>query len=170
MNSSTSHPAASGIPHDLRLWLGEDRLLRLALAASVAVPLPRGGDFQHQGQSFPVGQMLTTLAYAYLSGRSGSDEIADQLEEDPALRYLGAGRPPGSTALRRFRRVHRGLLGALMLCIVREAVAERRQSAWLNGPHPDWMADETEVAVRSAAAAEAALARAVFADAVALDV
>ena len=164
-----SVPAATGLPQDLRRWLGEDRLLHLSLAAVAEGAGVGEREFRHGDQRFPFGQMLATMAFAYLSGRAGSDEIEDQLERDPALRYLCAGRFPVSTAFRRFRRVHRGALGAIILRILRQAVAERSTLGWLTGPIPGWLADDTEVVMRCAAAAEACLARAVFADTVAMD-
>lgn len=157
-------------PEDLRLWFGEDRLIRLVIEAVTALPAGRQAGFRHGETSYPFGEMLATLTYAYLSGRAGSEELEEEVLLDPALRYLCAGRTPPSTAFRHFRRVHRGALATALLQTLRLALAGRRALGWL-GPVVPQMDPETPPGLELCArAAEARLDRAVFADTVALDV
>jgi hypothetical protein len=164
-------------PQDLRLWLDEDRLLRLVLdAASDLEAVGAGRAFRHGTEQFSFGQMLATVSYAYLTGRYGSEEVAEELEADPALRYLSVGRFPDPAAIRRFRRLHRGPLGVVLLRALRAGLADRRRQTGPAAPDRDALlgagtcADDMESLSRCAAEAEARLARAVFADTVALDV
>jgi hypothetical protein len=164
-------------PHDLRLWVDEDRLLRRVLdAASNLEAVGSGREFRHGSEQFSFGQMLATVSFAYLTGRYESDEVAEALEANPALRYLSAGRFPDPAAIRRFRRWHRGPLGVVLLRVLRACLAERRRQLGLAAPGRDappgtaTCMDDLESLSRYAAEAEARLARAVFADTVALDV
>lgn len=164
-------------PHDLRLWLDEGRLLRLVLdAASSLEAVGTVRTFRHASEQFSFGQMLATVGFAYLTGRYGSDAVAEELEMDPALRYLSLGRFPDSVVIRRFRRLHRGPLGVVLLRVLRAALDERRRQASQAATDPGLRAgagvrgDDMESLSRCALEAEARLARAVFADTVSLDV
>lgn len=164
-------------PHDLRRWLDEDRLLRWVLdAASDLAAAGTARKFRHGSEQFGLGQMLATVSFAYLTGRYGSEEIADELEADPALRYLCLGSFPDPAAIRRFRRWHRGPLGVVLLRVLRACLAERRGETDSAAPDRDGpprveaRRHNFELLSRCAAEAEARLARAVFADTVALDV
>ncbi len=158
-------------PDDLRQWLGENGLVRLALEAVAELDpqqMPRR-DFVHAGRAFPVAVMLTLLTYCYASGRYGSQEIEDAVASDPLLRYLCAGDEPPSTAIRRFRRVYRGPLSVCLLRVFLAAVLQPRDNhGWAKRGEPGGSAN---LGIETAAkAAEAAIAKAVFADTTALDV
>lgn len=161
----------AALPDDLREWMSDDRLVRLAFEAVAELDpqqMPRR-DFVHAGRAFPVAVMLTLLTYCYASGRFGSQEIEEALASDPLLRYLCAGDEPPSTAIRRFRRVYRG---PLSVCLLRVFLAAALQPCdahgWAKRGEPDGSANHRiETAAK---AAEAAIAKAVFADTTALDV
>jgi len=131
--STSLRTADDGHPADLRLWLGEDRLLYLTLEAAAERADAAAGsrDFRHGNQSFPVPQLLALTAFCYLTGRFGSEEIEDELESDAALRYLCAGHFPSSTLLRHFRRVHRDAIGEVLRDLLRAAINQRTSQAWL---------------------------------------
>lgn len=171
--------AAGGLilPTDLRVWLGEDRLLRLTFASAAhhaeAVAMP---PTVHQGdQVFPAAQLLALLAFAYLTGRLSSVEIEEALEADSALRYLCAGRFPTSPVLRRFRRVCRRTLVRVLSDVLTLAVRERARHGWLCRP-PLGALDARASGSNGEGAAEVGLReaawrvdRAVLADTMALD-
>jgi len=165
------------LPTDLRLWLGEDRLLRLTLASAAfhadAVAMPR--TVRQGDQVFPAAQLLALLAFAYLTGRLSSVEIEEALEADSALRYLCAGRFPTSPILRRFRRLYRRTLVLVLSHVLTLAARERASHGWLCRPAigaSDFRAPGSdgegaaEVGLREAAWR---VERAVLADTMALD-
>ncbi len=163
---------AGALPEDLRICVGEDRLVRLVLetvAESVAQPRPRR-DFVHAGRSYPVAVMLTLVTFCYASARFGSQEIEESLRSDPTLRYLCAGDEPSSTAVRRFRRVYRGPLSVTLLRVFLAALRRREMEDRPDrGERDDSEALTTDLAVSAGQAAEAAIGKAVLTDAAALD-
>ena len=148
------------VPRDLRTWVSEDRLLALTLEAVAGDGGPVAREFRHDRECFPLAQLLATLAYAYLSGRAGSDEIEEQLFQDRVLDYLCAGHHPSATALRHCRRVYRDLLGNVLRHVY---------AAILTIPGVTGVADN-RVALAAACAAATCLDRATLADTIALDV
>lgn len=189
MEATTSNAAAQlagpcwrpagglALPADLRLWLGEDRLLRLTLASAAhradAVALPR--TVRQGDQVFPATQLLALLAFAYLTGRLSSVEIEEALEADSALRYLCAGRFPASPVLRRFRRSYRRTLVLVLSDVLTLAVRERASHGWLTRPGLGAFEPPASGSVGDGAAevgcreAELRVGRAVLADTMALD-
>lgn len=182
----TSHTSGAGfasptgasfqLPLDLRLWLGEDRLLGLVIErAAHHAGLTRGPRVIQEGESsFPTAQLLALLGFCYLTGRLGSGEIEDCIETDEALRYLCAGRFPPAPVLRRFRRVHREALGGLLEDVLGLAIRERVSQPWFTGTRPDPRASaggrDQRVAELSEREAASRLTRALLADTMALDV
>lgn len=168
--------ASFQLPLDLRLWLGEDRLLGLVIErAAHHAPLSGGARGIQEGESsFPTAQLLALLGFCYLTGRLGSVEIEDCLETDEALRYLCAGRFPPSPVLRRFRRVHREALGGLLEDVLSLAIRERVSQPWFTGTRPDPKVSaggrDPRVAALSEREAASRLTRALLADTMALDV
>jgi hypothetical protein len=161
---------------DLRLWLGEDRLLGLVIERAAHHAALSGGPrvIQEGGLSFPTAQLLALIGFCYLTGRLGSVEIEDWVETDEALRYLCAGRFPPSSVLRRFRRAHREALGGLLEDVLSLAIRERVSQPWFTGARPDPTVSaggrERLVAELSEREAASRLTRAVLADTMALDV
>lgn len=162
-------------PPDLRVWLGEDRLLRLALEAAAqhadgCATFPAEGSAEG---SWAVPSLVALTVFSYLTGRYGSEDIAEEAESDPALRYLCAGRFPSATELRRFRRSHRPVLGAAMRSVLAAAAEFRLAHAWLGsgtGSCPPQGRGGRPVGVDLCReAAEARLLRAALADTMALD-
>ncbi|MCZ7639912.1 MAG: transposase [Verrucomicrobia bacterium] len=129
-------PALPGIafPSDLRVWLGEDRLLGLVLEAAAH---HAGGcvAFRAEGcgeGSWPATSLVALTVFCHLTGRYGSETIAEEVESDPALRYLCAGRFPSATVLRRFRRWYRPALAAALQTVLEAAAEFRRTHTWLS--------------------------------------
>jgi hypothetical protein len=174
---NTPKPVRPGVafPSDLRLWLGEDHLLRVVLeaAAQHAGGCVAARDMGRGDGSLTATQMVALTVFSHLTGRYGSEAIAEELESDPALRYLCAGRFPSATALRRFRRWYRPVLAAALRGALEVAAESRMAHAWIGyaagwrsvagGQLPAWVGD----ACREAA--EARLSRAALADTMALD-
>ena len=164
-------------PGDLRLWLGEDRLLRLTIerAAHRAATAAGPRAFRHGDQSFPPAQLFALMAFGYLTGRLGSLELEEEIETDQALRYLCAGRFPASPVLRQFRRVHRDTLTLVLTDLLSLAIRERATQPWLAFPGSNHAAASVPTSVIEAAPewgrreAESRIARAILADAMALD-
>lgn len=169
--------SSHGFSPDLRCRVPENRLLGLVLEAVSQVGADRAGrEFRHGSEGFNFNQILATLAYAYLIGIYGSEDLAEQLQSEPGLKYLCTGAAPDATVFRHFRRLHRGPLGVVLLRVLVRCVAEQApenytstaMSAPLAQLPPDTL--DSDLLHRSAMEAEARLARAVFADMVALDV
>ncbi len=170
------YPSLAAVPEDLRLWLGEDRLLQLVLtAASEVASAADRRHFQHAGEAFDLGQLLAILAYAYLTGRYSSEEIAEQLEADPVFAYLCASRYPDAAALRVFRRLHRQRLEAVLRRVLEQCLTARRQQGWLRlrcrpaVPTASGAAAAPDADASCHAEANYRLDRAVFCDTMALD-
>jgi transposase len=166
-----------GFPPDLRCRVPENRLLGLVLEAVSQAGADRAGrEFRHGGEGFNFNQILATLGYAYLIGIYGSEDLAEQLQSEPGLKYLCAGAAPDATVFRHFRRLHRGPLGVVLLRVLARCAAEQvrenhNPTAMLELPSkPPASAPEPDLLLQCAVEAEARLARAVFADMVALDV
>jgi hypothetical protein len=166
---------AQAIPDDLRVWLGEPALVRVVIEAAAEVGTPSDTAASAAGAlpvRLPHAQSLSLLAYAYLTRRYGSDEIVEESESDPALRYLGGGARLESARLRTYRRRHRGPLSVVMLRVLLQGIAQRRAAGWLgfglaNAPAA---AADLELTRRCAEFAEVLIGRAVMADTAALDV
>lgn len=159
-------------PADLREWLGAERLLAWVLEeVSHLKSAARGRGFHHAGEVFNFNQTLATLAHAYLCGLESSEQVEEALETDRGVRYLGRGVPLSAAAIRRFRRLHRGTLTAVLTQVLRRALTERRGNAADTDPPDPAAGDAATPALAGlcAAEAEARLSRAVFADTMALD-
>lgn len=102
-------PVEQAIPADLRAWMSEDQLVRLALEAVQAVSWEDRGEIGRatpwSRRSEPV--MLTLMTYAYAIGLCGSRDIEFNCSRDRQLSYLCTGNSPGWNAIRQFRRRHR---------------------------------------------------------------
>lgn len=176
-NTPIPVPALPGIafPSDLRVWLGEDRLLGLVLEAAAH---HAGGcvAFRAEGcgeGSWPATSLVALTVFCHLTGRYGSETIAEEVESDPALRYLCAGRFPSATVLRRFRRWYRPALAAALQTVLEAAAEFRRTHTWLSqvGGNRTTHGGPLVSGVRGACqeAAAGRLSRAALADTMALD-
>lgn len=113
--------ALDGLPMDLREWVGERGLVKLALDA-VQTVVARRPDFGASRAGDPSPQvMLTLLAYCYAAGIYGSEEIADAARVDATVRYICLHNQPRSERIRRFRKAHRQLVELSLACIFTEA-------------------------------------------------
>lgn len=123
--------------------------------------------------SWPATSLVAVTVFSHLTGRFGSEAIAEEIESDPALRYLGAGRLPSAIVLRRFRRWHRPVLAATLRSVLEAAAEFRLAHTWIShaggcrpangGPWKSWVRDACQEA------AEGRLSRAALADTMALD-
>lgn len=166
-------------PSDLRSRVPAVRLLHWVLEVVSQLGADRPGrEFRHGGAGYNHNQLLAILGYAYLCGIYGSEELEEQVECDPVLKYLAAGATPKATVFRHFRRRHRGPLGVVLLRVLARCASETpplppAPVAWLDTPTPQSPAagiPDPDLLHRCAVEAEARLARAVLADMAALDV
>ncbi len=135
----------SAWPSDLRGWIPENQLIRLALEAVQVV------DWRYvrtESSLLPAGQapmLMTVLVYCYASGVFRSREIEQLAQTDNAVRYLCAYRALDWNTVRLFRRQH---ARELTLCLA--AVLE---TAWA------WKLSELESAEVPAGYAQSSLNR-----------
>lgn len=165
-----------GFPADLRHRVPAQRLLHLVLEAVSQLETGRAGrEFRHGGASYNFNQLLATLSYAYLIGLFDSEELAATLDLDPELKYLATGSTPGAATFRRFRRLHRGPLGVVLMRVLAHLAGGPTLAGASPGAVPASPAkpgtdrEAMEVLTQCAVEAEARLSRAVFADMVAWD-
>lgn len=113
--------AGGARPDDLRTVCPESELMRMALDAVAEVaPTGRGRWVDaERGEAVSGAMLLTLLCYAYAVGVYGSEEIEEACQSDQAFRYLCAGRVPGWSMLRRFRRANRALLTRCLAAVLR---------------------------------------------------
>jgi hypothetical protein len=130
-------------PTDLRLVLGERRLVTLALDAIQTLDwnspnAPRIAPAGHRPQ-----MMLTLLSCCYAAGICGSQDIEWSIENDRMVRYICARTYPDWLAIRGFRRRNREWLRHCLAYIFRRT--------WL------WLCEEVPIEDAYAFQAEAAL-------------
>jgi hypothetical protein len=114
-------------PEDLRAWMGERELLKLAFEALHV--LEEGSEMSPDAARPEPGAprvLLTLLTYCYAAGIYSSDEIEAQVPNDPQLAYLCAKTLPLANRLRHFRRYHREF--------VVKSLSELLQLAWKSHP------------------------------------
>jgi len=163
------------LPADLRQWVNEATLVGCVLEVvsdalegySPATSLAEDGP--------PVPTMLTVLTYCYATGRYPSEEIEAVAATDRTIRYLCATHFVTSSAIRRFRRAHRGLIHSCLTALHRWAWRHRfavrptglewsTESSRFQSSHDD------RFTCRLAAAAEQKIQQAILADTMAMDV
>lgn len=98
-------------PTDLRLLIGEERLLRLARKSADEEDLTcfetcAGTECPHLCPP----TMVPLLVYCYASGLYGSDEIQRRSDSDETIRALCGDKTLESMRIRRFRHEHRKLV------------------------------------------------------------
>lgn len=178
---SSPAPARCGLttvrfPADLRAWESPEALVHRVLEAVNGQPAGPEPGFATGEKRRNVRQLLATLAYAYAIGLYGSEDIEEQQQREPGLRYLSAGLDLDSPTIRRFRRAHRGPLSVVLLRLLRSCLAARADAslpatATTAGPTPPASFAGLDPWIELCAVeAEARLTRAVFTDAVAMDV
>lgn len=114
MTKTFNKPQTPAFLDDLRLAVGERRLIELALEAVqlVGEELPRPVRAL-QDQPSP-RMLLTLLTYCYAAGIYGSEDIEWACESDASARYICANTLPDHDAIRRFRRANRPWIGACL--------------------------------------------------------
>jgi hypothetical protein len=163
-NANWTLDQAIGLPDDLRTWMSEDAVVKLALDAVHAAGST--GSFEPGQPPLPRGRprvFLTLLTYSYAAGLYGSDEIADRISADPHLCYLAAKTGISGSDLRHFRRYHRAWLQdalATLLALACEAHACRDSGSG----YADY-----DLAASCGKAAERRINEAVLRDTMALD-
>jgi len=113
------------LPPSLKEWLPEGHLAWFISDAIDTLDLTRFharyvGDGR-RCQPYDPSMMVKVLVYAYASGVFSSRKIARGLEQDVALRVLGAGNFPSHRTLRAFRRWHLAEFSALLVQVVQLA-------------------------------------------------
>jgi hypothetical protein len=163
------------LPADLRQWVSEPTLVGWVLE-EVADALDGYSPALSPAENGPpVATMLTVLTYCYATARYGFDEIESATATDTTIRYLCAKHFVTSSAIRRFRRVHRALLHSCLTSLLRRAWWHRfgrldrggegsAEFARAEGGHDD------RCTYRLAAVAEQQIQQAILADSMALDV
>ena len=110
------------LPPSLDEWLPEGHLAYFVSDTVDALDLSAfharyAGDGRRR-QPFDPAMMVKVLVYAYASGILSSRKIARGLEQDVALRVLGAGNFPAHRTIREFRQLHLQEFSALFVQVV----------------------------------------------------
>jgi hypothetical protein len=165
------------LPTDLRRWVSEPVLVAwvLGIVADLISQHRQTPESPLSERHPPLPTMLTVLTYCYVTGRYPSDEIEGAALTDRTVRYLCANHFVASTAVRRFRRVHRGLLRFCVLSLYRRAWHHRfglTEGASNLPPGPGRGESQREAALSDlfATAAEEKIQHAILADTMAMDV
>ena len=109
------------LPQDMRAWVGERGLVKLALAAVQTVSLRRSGfGTGHLDETSPQ-MVLTLVTYCYAANIVSGHEIERAARSDESIRYICAYTRPGRDVIRRFRRTHRQLMEHCISWVVAEA-------------------------------------------------
>ena len=112
------------LPVDLRQWFDTQALVGLVLQSQAS--MDTGKIRAHiPGRTFPSGQanaLLAVLTYCYARNMLSTEDIAQNAEIDPMIRYLCSNRLPSVSTVRRFRRNNREL--------IQECLAKMFQLAW----------------------------------------
>lgn len=113
------------LPPSLNEWLPEGHLAYFVSDTVDALDLSAfharyAGDGRRR-QPFDPAMMVKVLVYAYASGILSSRKIARGLEQDVALRVLGAGNFPAHRTIREFRQLHLQEFSALFVQVVQLA-------------------------------------------------
>ncbi len=113
------------LPVSLQEWLAQDHLAYFVSDAVDALDLSAfharyAGDGRRR-QPYDPAMMVKVLVYAYASGVFSSRKIARGLEQDVALRVLGAGNFPAHRTIREFRQLHLSEFSALFVQVVQLA-------------------------------------------------
>jgi hypothetical protein len=109
-----------GLSADLRLVLGEDCLLRLALEAAQGVAICNREVAAASGSVSP-RMLFTLLCYCYAAGIYASKDVERAMRTDPMVAYICAGADPGWETMCRFRRSHLGALRDALTHLFTEA-------------------------------------------------
>ena len=113
--------ALNSLPSDLRDWLPEKQLIRLALEAVQAADFHNAGDTLSSVATSQEPMLMTVLAYCYASGVFGSREIEQLARSDDAVCYLCARRALDWNCLRQFRRQHTRQLTCCLTSLLESA-------------------------------------------------
>jgi hypothetical protein len=165
------------VPEDLRDWVDRKRLVDLTLEALLAAHDATGREQREAERPQAMSASATSsrlvppgpprhwwsvLTYSYAIGLYLSEEIQARATIDPELRYLSGRSGPPAAALRRFRRIHRAIIGASLSTLLRRAWVERTGAKGL-----DWPGADVEELFR--VVADARINRALLSDTMALD-
>jgi len=160
-------------PEDLRAWVPDSVLLGLVLEATASAEPDRRRlpALDEGGESFAPAMLSSVLAYAYATGRYGSDVIEAGLRSDAVLLYLGTRRWLPAAVLRRYRRRQREWLIAVVADVLRGAM-KRAASPWKAASFGPSAASPARTSLDAAAQedAERRVQRAVLEDTVAADI
>jgi len=130
-------------PADLRLVLGERRLVTLALDAVQTLDWSKPNATSQGPDGHRPRMVLTLLSYCYAAGICGSQDIEWAIENDRMVRYICARTYPDWLAIRRFRRRNREWL--------RQCLAYIFRRTWM------WQWDQAPAEYADAFRAESAL-------------
>ncbi len=163
----TNHPIPLRIgnpPADLREWVDEQLLVKLALDAVQTLDWPAAATDRNELRP---QMMLTLLSYCYAAGIYGSADIAATLRSDRVLHYICARTYPDGRELRHFRRQNRARLQHCLAYIFKEAWELRFEEAGIDPLGCAWF--ETELNQNVAAAIQERIELAMLMDGVETD-
>ncbi len=127
MTTKNQSPSQIGNPPgDLREWIDEQLLVKLALDAVQTLDLPPA---TMDPNELRPQMMLTLLSYCYAAGIHGSADIAAAIRTDRVLYYICARTYPDSRELRRFRRQNRERVQHCLTYIFKQAWELRFEEA-----------------------------------------
>jgi len=115
------------VPWDITEWLDRQSLLACIIEDTDSLDWsnPELTAFLHANPNFQPRLLLILLSYAYAMGICESEEVGDLWFRDEFIRTKVAGQPPGTAAISRFRREHRGLLKWLVGQAFKHALRKR---------------------------------------------
>jgi hypothetical protein len=120
---------AEEVPGDLRLWLGEDRLVNLVRNVVQDAPRPAATRNDSRGDENAAQRMLVMLTCCYAAGMFGSAEIEWASYSVPMLGAICGRSYPSDAAILRFRRINRHL--------IEECLADVLAAVWWSRPGGD---------------------------------
>jgi hypothetical protein len=150
------------IPGNLAEWIGEQRLVHLALDAVQGVNWKAEGKLPGTFSGHRPQMLLTLLTWCYAAGIYSSQDIARACRESKTLRYICARNFPDWLILRKFRRQHRELVDEALRKVLMQAWAGKLDDAETDYLGYQWI--ETDLSAQINASVRARLELAILLD------
>jgi transposase len=145
-NERTDCCKASLIPWDLKSWVSDRVLVRLALDAVQTVPLKTR---KNAPEGISPQMMLTLLSYCYSVGIYGSQDIEWAVQHDRTVRYICAHNYPEWETIRWFRRHYRQQIKDCLAYVTKQAWALKFEEAEADYGGYGWFESDLNEEIRS---------------------
>ena len=130
----------SYVAADLREWVSQDTLVRLALTVVQTIQPNRLDPAAppHETRGLPPRMILTLLTYCYAVGIYSSHAIEERAELDDTIRYLCARQRPRADLVRRFRHRNREIIAQCLerVCLAAGRIKFGSAATWPNPVGP----------------------------------